>query len=79
MYFSDGRVDLAHGRLADRMAEADRARDRGLARQSRRCPDQSRPGRRFAIRLPAAWRRTPAARGPVVVARREPLASAWDC
>ena len=78
MYFSDGRVDLAHGRLADRMAEAHRARARGLARQ-RPCPDQSRRSRRFVLRVPAAWRRTPAERGPVVVAGREPLASAWDC
>ena len=79
MYFSDGRVDLAHGRLADRMAEADRARERGLARQSRRCPDPSRPSRRFVLRIPAAWRRAPAPRGQVAMARREPLASAWDC
>jgi hypothetical protein len=79
MYFSDGRVDLAHTRLADRMAEADRARERGLARRSRPCPDPSSPGRRRTLRLPAAWRRARAARGQVVVAPRESLASAWDC
>jgi hypothetical protein len=79
MYFSDGRVDLAHSRLADRMAEADRARERGLARRNRPCPDQTSRGWRRTLRLPAAWRRAPAARGQVVLARREPLASAWDC
>jgi hypothetical protein len=79
MYFTDVRVDLAHGRLADRLADADRARHRGLARRSRPCPDQSTPSRRRRLRFPAAWRRPSAAPGPVLVARREPVASAWDC
>jgi hypothetical protein len=78
MYFTDVRVDLAHGRLADRIAEADRARQRGLAR-SRPCPDQSTPSRQRRLRLPAAWRRPAAAPGQAVVARRESLATAWDC
>jgi hypothetical protein len=79
MYFSDGRADLVHGRLADRLAEADRARERGLARRGRPCPDGSSPGRRRTFRLPSAWRRAPAARGQAVVVRREPLPNAWDC
>jgi hypothetical protein len=79
MYFTDVRVDLAHGRLADRLAEADRARQRGLAERSRPCPDPSTLSRRRRLRLPAAWRRPSAAPGHAVVARREPLATAWDC
>jgi hypothetical protein len=79
MYFSDGRVDLMHGRLADRMAEADRAGQRVLAQRNQRCPDDSTPRRRRTLRLPAAWWRPSAARGQAVVARRLPLASAWDC
>jgi hypothetical protein len=79
MYFSDGRVDLVHGRLADRMTEADRARQRGIARRGRPCPEPSTPSRRRTLRLPAAWRRPSAARGQVVVARRGQLVSTWDC
>jgi hypothetical protein len=79
MYFTDVRVDLAHGRLADRLADADRARQGGLARRSRSCPDQSTPSRRRRLRLPAAWRRPSVVPGQAIVARRESLASAWDC
>jgi len=78
MNYSDGHVDLAHGRLADRLAEADRARLRSLARQSRRNSAQSPPIWRRKLRLPAAWRRVPVAHGRGVAVGREPLTTAGD-